>query len=129
MTVQGLSGPRQSGKQGGEVTATWVGVCRASALSVDRGVCALVRGVQVALFRLVDGTVYAISNFDPFSRAFVLSRGIVGDRAGTPKVASPIYKQSFDLATGRCLDDPSVVVPVYATRIVDGLLEVALPCR
>ena len=115
--------------QTGEVTATWVGVCRASALPVDRGVCALVRGVQVALFRLVDGTVYGISNFDPFSRAFVLSRGIVGDRAGTPKVASPIYKQSFDLATGRCLDEPSVVVPVFATRIVDGLLEVALPCR
>jgi nitrite reductase (NADH) small subunit len=126
VTLQGLSGPRQSG----EVSATtWIGVCAASALSVDRGVCALVRGVQVALFRLADGTVYAISNFDPFSRAFVLSRGIVGDRHGTPKVASPIYKQSFDLATGRCLDDPTAVVPVYPTRIVDGLLEVALPCR
>lgn len=115
--------------QAGEVTATWVGVCRASALSVDRGACALVDGVQVALFRLADGTVHAMSNFDPYSRAFVLSRGIVGDRDGTPKVASPIYKQSFDLATGRCLDDPSMVVPVYPTRIVDGLLEVALPCR
>ena len=129
MTVQGLSGPRQSGVPVGQVTATWVGVCPASALSVDRGACALVDGVQVALFRLADGTVHAISNFDPFSRAYVLSRGIVGDRDGTPKVASPIYKQSFDLATGRCLDDPSVVVPVYPTRIVDGLLEVALPCR
>jgi nitrite reductase (NADH) small subunit len=129
MTLQGLSGPRQSGKHSGEVTATWVGVCPVSALNVDRGVCALVDGVQVALFRLADGTVHAISNFDPFSRAFVLSRGIVGDRDGTPKVASPIYKQSFELATGRCLDDPSVVVPVYPTRIVDGLLEVALPCR
>ena len=136
MTLQGVSGPRQSGKNGlsgprhrGEVGATWIGVCPASALSVDRGACALIDGVQVALFRLADGTVYALSNFDPFSQAFVLSRGIVGDRAGTPKVASPIYKQSFDLATGRCLDDPSVVVPVYPTRIVDGLLEVALPCR
>lgn len=125
MTLQGLSGPRQSG----QVSATWVAVCRASDLSVDRGACALVEGVQVALFRLADGTVYAISNFDPFSRAFVLSRGIVGDRDGTPKVASPIYKESFDLATGRCLDDPSVVVPVYPTRIVDGRLEVGLPCH
>ena len=129
MTVQGLSGPRQSGELAGDITATWVAVCRASALSVDRGACALVDGVQVALFRLADGTVYAISNFDPFSRAFVLSRGIVGDRDGTPKVASPIYKQSFELATGRCLDDSAVVVPVYPTRIVDGLLEVGLPCR
>ena len=115
--------------QAEEMSATWVGVCPASALGVDRGACALVEGVQVALFRLADGAVYAMSNFDPFSRAFVLSRGIVGDRDGTPKVASPVYKQSFDLATGRCLDDPAVVVPVYPTRIVDGLLEVALPCR
>ena len=111
------------------VDAAWIGVCPASALDVDRGACALIDGVQVALFRVADGTLYALSNFDPFSRAFVLSRGIVGDREGTPKVASPIYKQSFDLATGRCLDDPSVVVPVYPTRIVDGLVEVALPCR
>ena len=110
------------------ISATWVSVCPAAALSVDRGSCALIDGVQVALFRLADGTVYAISNFDPFSSAFVLSRGIVGDHDGTPKVASPIYKESFDLATGRCLDDPSVVVPVYATRIVDGQLEVAVPC-
>ena len=125
MTLQGLSGTRQSG----QVSATWVAVCRASDLSVERGACALVEGVQVALFRWADGTVYAISNFDPFSGAFVLSRGIVGDRDGMPKVASPIYKESFDLATGRCLDDLSVVVPVYPTRIVDGRLEVGLPCR
>jgi nitrite reductase (NADH) small subunit len=108
---------------------TWIDVCRETTLTADRGVCALVDGLQVALFRLADGAVYAISNFDPFSRAFVLSRGIVGDRDGLPKVASPVYKQSFDLATGRCLDDPSVAVPVYPTRIVEGRLEVALPCQ
>ena len=108
---------------------TWVGVCPESALTVDRGVCALVDGVQIALFRLADGAVYALSNFDPFSQAHVLSRGIVGDRDGTPKVASPVYKQSFDLATGRCLDDAAVAVPVYPTRIVGGRVEVALPCR
>jgi nitrite reductase (NADH) small subunit len=110
-------------------TTSWVGVCPESALIVDRGVCALVDGVQIALFRLTDGAVYALSNFDPFSRAYVLSRGIVGDRDGTAKVASPVYKQSFELATGRCLDDALVAVPVYPTRIVNGRVEVALPCR
>ena len=125
MMLQGLSGPRQSGEN---QNATWVVVCAESALTVDRGVCALVDGVQIALFRLADGAVYALSNFDPFSRAHVLSRGLVGDRDGTPKVASPVYKQSFDLATGRCLDDAAVVVPVYPARIVDGRVEVAL-CR
>ena len=125
MTLQDLSGTRQSEQQ----SPRWVAVCSASALTVDRGVCALVDGVQIALFRLADGAVYALSNFDPFSRAQVLSRGIVGDHEGRPKVASPVYKQSFDLATGRCLDDAAVMVPVYPARIVDGRVEVVLPCR
>ncbi len=107
------------------LSSTWIGVCPATELPVDRGVCALVDGAQVALFRLADGSVHAIANYDPFSGANVLSRGIVGDRDGRPKVASPIYKQSFDLVTGQCLDDPSVAVPVYTTRVVDGVVEVA----
>jgi nitrite reductase (NADH) small subunit len=54
----------------------------------------------------------------------VLSRGIVGDRGGRATVASPIYKQVFELATGVCLDDPSVCVPTYPVRVVDGMVEV-----
>jgi nitrite reductase (NADH) small subunit len=37
-----------------------------------------------------------------------------------------MHKQGFDLATGRCLDDEQVVVPVYPLRVVDGVLEVAV---
>ena len=73
------------------------------------------------------GAVFAISNFDPFSRAFVLSRGIVGDKQGIPKIASPIYKQSFDLRTGQCLDDPQVRVPTYDIRVERGRILVRLP--
>ena len=69
--------------------ATWTAVCAESALVTDRGVCALVDGLQIALFRLAGGAVYAISNLDPFSGAYVLSRGIVGDQGGRPKVACP----------------------------------------
>ena len=58
------------------------------------------------------------SNFDPFSNAFVIARGIVGDRAGVPKIASPIYKQNFSLETGECLDDPSVRLAVFPIRVV-----------
>ena len=49
--------------------------------------------------------IFAVGNYDPFSHAFVIARGIVGDRGGVPKIASPIFKQSFDLRTGQCLDD------------------------
>ena len=75
---------------------SWEDVCSLDDVLPGTGVCALVAGQQVAIVRASD-TVYAIGNFDPFSKAFVLSRGIVGDRGGIPKIASPIYKQSFDL--------------------------------
>lgn len=106
----------------------WIDVCPLEELLPDRGVCALVGDQQVAVFRLSpDDELFALSNHDPFSRAPVLSRGIVGSKGDVPKVASPMYKQSFDLRTGRCLDDPSVAVPTFPVRAVDGLVQVAVP--
>jgi len=94
-------------------------VCALEDILPGTGVCALVAGRQVAIFRTTTA-LYALSNFDPFSKAFVLSRGIVGDRGGIPKIASPIYKQSFDLRTGACLDDPRVSVASYEVRVERG---------
>jgi nitrite reductase (NADH) small subunit len=107
--------------------ATWLAVCSIDDLLADRGVCALVGPYQVAIFRLSAGSLYALSNYDPFSRAYVLSRGIVGSKAGIPKVVSPVYKQGFDLRTGQCLEDPSVAVMTFPVRAVDGRVEIRLP--
>ncbi len=104
---------------------TWVAVCDVADIPPDTGVCALVGGAQVAVFRLADGAVHAIGNLDPFSGTHCLSRGIVGDAAGVPKVASPVFKQSFDLRTGVCLDDPAVTVRSYPVRVVEGRILVA----
>jgi nitrite reductase (NADH) small subunit len=95
-------------------------VCGYDALLPERGVAALLGDVQIALFRTHDGEVFAIGNQDPFSRANVMSRGIVGSRGEVPTVASPMFKQVFDLRTGVCLDDPEVSVPVYRVDVVDG---------
>ncbi len=101
--------------------AAWVRVCPLDRLTPGRGAVALVGGAQVALFRLSGSEdVFALANRDPFSGAHVLARGIVGDRGGVPKVASPVYKQSFCLRTGICLDDPEVAVPSYPVRVEDG---------
>src|SRR5882724_10666365 len=86
----------------------WRDVCAIDDVVPGTGVAALVDGEQIAIIRTRDGQFAALSNFDPFSKAFVIARGIVGDRAGVPKIVSPIYKQSFSLQTGQCLDDPSV---------------------
>ena len=110
-----------------EIQVTWTTVCPFDRLQPERGAAALLGDVQVALVRTRDDTVYAIGNVDPFSGAAVLSRGIVGDRGGVPIIASPVYKQAFDLRTGACLDDTDVSVPTYPVRVADGSVQVGLP--
>ena len=112
---------------GVQATQAWVDVCPLEKLIPGRGVAAMVAGLQVAVFRIAGEEIYALSNFDPFSGAFVLSRGIVGSRAERLKVASPVYKQSFDLETGVCLDDATVSVRRFEVRVLDGMVQVAGP--
>lgn len=106
-------------------TATWTDCCPATALFPGNPVGVRVGSKQIALVRIDPETVYAISNFDPFSQAMVLARGIAGDVRGEPMLASPIYKQRFSLKTGICFDDPTVIIPVYPVRIRDGRIEIA----
>jgi nitrite reductase (NADH) small subunit len=107
-------------------TQQWMTICQLDKISPNTGVCALVNGKQVAVFRVGEGTdVYAIENYDPFSKAYVLSRGIVGDKTGISKVASPIYKQNFSLLTGECLDDPTVKLSTFIVRVIDGQVQVS----
>ena len=109
------------------VATRWTAVCRLADLLPERGVCALAGGAQVAVFRAYDGALYAISNYDPFSGAFVLSRGVVGTRGEVPTVASPLGKQVFALTTGQCLDQPGVSVPVARVRVTGGVVEITGP--
>ena len=103
---------------------TWTSVCAVDAIPLEGGVAALVDGCAVAVFRVFDGSVYAVSNVDPFSGASVLSRGIVGSRGDAPVVSSPMYKQAFDLRTGVCVDDPGVRVASYDVSVVDGVVHI-----
>lgn len=107
-------------------TENWIELCKLNDLIINDGVCALVGDEQVAVFRVGDGDeVYALSNFDPFGNANVMSRGIVGDLGGKLIVASPLYKQHYDLQTGICTEDEAVSLKSYETRITkDGKVEV-----
>lgn len=114
---------------------TTLDVCSIHDLTPELGVAALVGGVQVAIFRLADGRVYAVQNRCPFSGAAVISRGITGSRGDVPTIASPIYKQVFSLQDGRCLD-PVDKTPLpgsgpdlatYAVSVDDGRVTIDLP--
>lgn len=106
---------------------TWTDVCAFDALTPDRGVAALVAGVPVAIFRLSAGdALHVLSNIDPMSGAGIISRGIVGSRGEVPTVASPMYKQVFDLRTGACLDRPDQSLAVHPVEMRDGRIFVAI---
>ena len=103
----------------------WQTLCNLDDLQADSGSCALVEDQQIALFYVPKmQAVFALHNYDPFAKAHVLSRGIVGDVNGDPVVASPIYKQHFKLATGECIEDSTVKIPSYPVRINDQHIEI-----
>lgn len=111
-----------------KVELEWLPVCKFDDVLPNVGVCAKVGDKQVAIFKVTDGDnckLFAIDNHDPFSEANVLSRGIIGDLKGHIVVASPIYKQHFDLATGQCLEE-DVCIPVYPIRVNEDLIEVMI---
>jgi nitrite reductase (NADH) small subunit len=107
-------------------TLTWTPVCAASDILPNTGVCALVEGRHVAVFRVGGDQLYAIDNVDPKSGASVLSRGLVGNLGEHIVVASPLYKNHFDLRTGQCIEAPEHSVRAHAVRVDEGRVVVAL---
>ena len=111
-----------------QTTALWVPICPVADLTPDRGAAALVGDDQVAIFVLspvgdAPAEIYAVDNHDPYSRANVISRGLVGSAGDRPIVASPIYKERFDLRDGTCLDGDRSLRS-WPVRVVDGCVEV-----
>lgn len=108
--------------------ADWTDLCAQRDLVARSGVVALLGTTQIALFYLPDtageGRVFAIDNHDPFSHANVLGRGMIGDLKGQPVVASPLYKQHFNLETGTCLEDASRSVQAWEARLHQGRVEI-----
>jgi len=103
----------------------WHEVCALDQLIPNAGVAALLGDQQVALFYLPDEPeqLFAIGNYDPLGDANVLSRGIVGNIGERLVVASPLYKQHFDLRTGECVEDDTACVPTFGVRINAGRVE------
>lgn len=99
------------------MSENWIAVCQDQDLIPGTGLCALVNDEQVAIFKMrKDNEIYAVSNFDPFGEANVLARGITGSIGDAVVVASPLYKQHFNLQTGECLEDESVSIKTYSVR-------------
>ncbi|MGB5444200.1 MAG: nitrite reductase small subunit NirD [Psychromonas sp.] len=95
----------------------WTTVCQFQDLTPNTGICALFEEEHVAIFYCQRSEqLYAVNNVDPIARASVLSRGIMASLQGEMYVASPLYKQHFNLATGQCLEEPEQQLKTYSIR-------------
>ncbi len=107
-------------------TEAWVPVCPIDAIVPNTGVCALVEGRHVAVFRIGQNKLFAIDNLDPKTGASVMSRGLIGSLGDRVVVASPLYKHHFDLLTGECLETPEYKLHTHEVRNQNGQVLVAL---
>ena len=109
----------------------WTAVCTVEDLVPESGVAVWTNDGPVAVFYLpeLECELYAISHTDPFTGANVLARGITGDLKGQLVVASPLYKQHFNLETGQCLEDETVQVKTYQVSLKDGRVLLAVPAK
>jgi len=82
---------------------------------------------QLAVFNNEQrGEWHCTQNMCPHKQAFVLSQGIVGDSAGTPKVACPLHKKQFDLNSGEELGGDLSIITFPVTIKGDSVF-VELP--
>lgn len=105
----------------------WKTICKVTDLIPNVGVAAMFEGQQIAIFYMpnTEKKVYALSNWDPFSKANVMSRGLLGDIDEKLVVSSPIYKQHFELDTGKCIEE-EVEVPCWQAQLVNGEVQLSL---
>ena len=104
----------------------WTDICAVDDILPSTGVCALVADRHVAVFRTGSDQFFAIDNVDPKSGASVLSRGLIGNLGERVVVASPLYKNHFDLRTGECLEAPEHSVQTHGVRSEGGRISVAV---
>lgn len=106
---------------------SWINVGKVSNFGQNVGTPILVGQTQLAVFNNVArGEWYCTQNMCPHKQAFVLSQGIIGDSAGTPKVACPLHKKNFALENGEELGG-NLKILTFPIKIVGDDVMVKLP--
>ena len=109
-------------------TEVWLPVARAAEVPADGGVTVQVGDAQVAVFNFANqGAWYACQAMCPHRGDMVLGRGLLGTQGGEPKVACPMHKKTFSLATGAGLADPQYGVQVFPVEVRDGEVYLKIP--
>jgi nitrite reductase (NADH) large subunit len=111
-----------------DADTSWVRVGSVDDFPIDGGRAVKHGSAQIAVFRFASkGEWYACQNTCPHKSEAVLSRGILGDQLGVPKVACPLHKKTFSLDSGKCLSGESYRVEVFPVKVEGEDVFVALP--
>ncbi|MCL5128203.1 MULTISPECIES: nitrite reductase small subunit NirD [unclassified Algibacter] len=82
------------------------------------GGCVKYKGKQIAVFNFTRTKQwFACQNVCPHKMEMVLSRGMLGDDKGVPKVACPLHKKTFSLETGENLNGDLDAIATYPVKI------------
>jgi nitrite reductase (NADH) small subunit len=115
-----------------ETSLRWCRAASVDAFPADGGACVLIDGQQIAIFNYTDGATglpsrwYATQNLCPHKQQMILSRGMIGDCKGEPKVACPFHKKTFSLETGENLNGDDYRIQTYPVRVEEGMVFVGV---
>jgi nitrite reductase (NADH) large subunit len=106
----------------------WVLVGKVWDFPRDGGATIKYGKTQIAVFNFASRDEwYATQNMCPHRREFVLSRGMIGDHGGKPKVACPVHKKTFSLETGKCLGTEDYEIEIFPVMVVADDVYLHLP--
>ncbi|MDG2435549.1 MAG: nitrite reductase small subunit NirD [Polaribacter sp.] len=99
----------------------WFKVGKTTDFPEDSGACVKHNTKQIAVYNFTrTGKWYATQNLCPHKMEMVLSIGMIGDKAGIPKVACPMHKKNFSLEDGSNLAGEDLEIAIYPVKIKDG---------
>lgn len=111
-----------------EDTQTWLKAAPADKFPMDGGACVKLEGEQIAVFNFTTkGEWFACQNECPHKKQMAISRGMIGTKSETPKVACPFHKKNFSLEDGTCMDDDSCgSLKTYPVKVEDGIVYIGM---
>ena len=96
----------------------WFKAATVQDFPLDGGACVKYKNKQIAVFNFTRlNKWYACQNVCPHKIEMVLSRGMIGDDKGTPKVACPLHKKTFSLEDGSNLSGEDFKIATYPVKI------------
>ena len=98
--------------------AVWYKAATINDFPKDGGACVKYKDKQIAVFNFKRlNKWYACQNVCPHKMEMVLSRGMIGDDKGIPKVACPLHKKTFSLENGENLNGDIAPIATYPVKI------------